>query len=155
VLASIRTLRTSEPWRRKDRTPKAKTGSGPPKSVSKKTGAVGAAAVTHKLRRCTAVGRWQELERGRLIVQDGRWMKEDGTVYWHRWFGLEALEESLGLGWFQGVGNGAPEGFWDTALNFLKFLPYFIGLLILGVIKSPDVAVVVGVRRAVLAKRGR
>jgi hypothetical protein len=112
--------------------------------VSKKTGAVGAAAVTHKLRRCTAVGRWQELERGRLIVQDGRWMKEDGTVYWHRWFGLEALEESLGLGWFQGVGNGAPEGVLG-----------FIGLLILGVIKSPDVAVVVGVRRAVLAKRGR
>jgi hypothetical protein len=56
---------------------------------------------------------------------------------------------------FKALAMEPPRGFWDTALNFLKFLPYFIGLLILGVIKSPDVAVVVGVRRAVLAKRGR
>jgi hypothetical protein len=29
-----------------------------------------------------------------------------------------------------------PRGFWDSASSFLKFLPYFIGLLILGVIKG-------------------
>jgi hypothetical protein len=29
-----------------------------------------------------------------------------------------------------------PRGFRDSALSFLKFLPYFIGLLILGVIKG-------------------
>jgi hypothetical protein len=29
-----------------------------------------------------------------------------------------------------------PREFWDTALKFLKFLPYFIGLLVLGVIKG-------------------
>lgn len=29
-----------------------------------------------------------------------------------------------------------PTGFWDTVVSFLKFLPYFVGLLILGTIKG-------------------
>uniref|UniRef100_A0A0D3FX66 Uncharacterized protein n=2 Tax=Oryza barthii TaxID=65489 RepID=A0A0D3FX66_9ORYZ len=44
------------------------------------------------------------------------------------WLGLKEAEESLPM--------EPPSGFWASLGSFLKFLPYFCGLLILGVIKD-------------------